>query len=49
MDKENVENISNILLLCSKINTLKFAGKLMKIEESMLSEVTEIHKEEHGI
>ena len=50
MDKEDMVHIYNGILLWVKNNIiLKFAGKCMELEETILSEVTQSQKEEHGM
>ena len=51
MDRENVVYLHNRVLLSGKKNNgiLKFAGKWMDLEETILSEVTQSQKDKHGI
>ena len=51
MDGENVVHLQNRVLLRGKKTNgiLKFAGKWIELEETILSEVTQSSKEEHGI
>ena len=51
MDREDVAHLHNGILLCGKKNNgiLKFAGKWMELEETLLNEVTQSQKEEHGM
>ena len=50
MDKEDVAHLHNGILLCGKHNgILKFAGKWMELETTILKAVTQSQKEEHGI
>ena len=43
MDKEDVAHLHNGILLC---RILKFAGKWMELEETILNEVTQSQKKE---
>ena len=50
MDKENVAYLYNGVLFSSKTNDiLKFAGKWMELDKNILSEVTQIQKDKHGM
>ena len=50
MDRENVVHLHNGVLLSGKKNNgiLKFAGKWMSLEETILSKVTQSQKDKHG-
>ena len=48
MNKENVVHLHNGVIYSRKNNdSLKFAGKLMELENVILSEVTQIQKENY--
>ena len=50
MDRENVVHLCNEVLLSVKSNgILKFTGKWMELEETILSEVTQSQKDKHGM
>ena len=50
MDRENVVHLHNGVLLSRKYNgILKFAGKWMELEETILSEVTQSQEDKHGM
>ena len=50
MDRENVVHLHNGVLLNRTKNNgiLKFAGKWMELEETILSEVTQSQKDKHA-
>ena len=50
MDKENFVHLhKGLLLSVKKDDTLKFTHKYMKVEKTILSEVTQMYKDKHGI
>ena len=51
MDRENVVHLYNTLYYLAEKNNgiLKFAGKWMELEETILSEVTQSQKDKHGM
>ena len=50
MDRENVVHLYNGVLSSGEKNgILKFVGKWMKLEETILSEITQPQKDKHSI
>jgi hypothetical protein len=49
MDTENVVHLHNEILLVIKNNILSFAGKWTELENIILSEVTQMQKDMHGM
>jgi hypothetical protein len=50
MDTENVVHLHNGALLSFKNNDfMKFLGKLMELENIILSEITQLQKNTHGL
>ena len=50
MDKEDVVHLHNVVLYSRKNNDiLKFAGKLMNLENIILSEVTQTQKNKYNM
>jgi hypothetical protein len=49
MDTENVVHLHNVKSAIKNNNIMKFAGKWMELENTILSELTQPQKDRHGI